>query len=112
MVSCTLTVNDSLFSLPAPSTAVHSTVVSPNINVLPEGGMHCALIFLLVSSVASALKFTIDPWGPEASAITGSAGKVMVGGTPSANCVCKTCAYETCDDGKAKAKAKAIIINA
>src|SRR5215212_6149481 len=110
MVSCTLTVNDLLFSLPAPSTAVHTTVVSPSLNVLPEGGMHCALIFLLVSSVASALKFTIDPCGPEASAVTGSAGKVMVGATPSANCVCETCANERCDD--VKAKAKAIIINA
>jgi hypothetical protein len=110
MVSCTLTVNESLFSLPAPSTAVHSTVVSPSLNVLPEGGMHCALIFLLVSSVASTLKFTIDPGGPEASAITGLTGKVIVGGVLSANCVCETCANETCGD--VKAKAKAISINA
>ena len=75
--------------------------------------MHCALIFLVVSSVATALKFTIDPWGPEASAITGLTGKVMVGGTRSANCVCETCANETYGDVKAKskAKAKAISIN-
>jgi hypothetical protein len=67
--------------------------------------MHCALILLPVLSVAIALKFTTDPWGPEASSITGLTGKVIVGGTSSANCVGETCANETYGDAKAKAKA-------
>ena len=111
MVSCTLTVNESVLSLPAPSTAVHSTVVSPIPNVLPDGGMHCTLTFLLVLSVAIALKFTIDPRGPETSAITGLTGKVIVGGTLSTSGVGETCANKTFGDVSAKAK-KAISMNA
>ena len=41
-MSTTVTVNMQLPMLPLPSLAVQVTVVGPNANVLPEGGVHIA----------------------------------------------------------------------
>ena len=50
IVSCTVTVNDSVAVLPAASVAVHSTSVLPIGNSEPEGGSHKIVISPPISS--------------------------------------------------------------
>jgi hypothetical protein len=78
VVSTTVTVKDPVAWLERESFAVHTTVVAPNGNALPEAGPHVGVTAPSTMSDAVAEKETIAPPGPVASAVTG-AGSDRVG---------------------------------
>jgi hypothetical protein len=78
VVSTVITVNEQVAVLPLASVAVQVTVVVPNGNVLPDGGLQ-ATVTPGQLSVAVAVNVTADPH----SAPVIGAGQVMVGGSVS-----------------------------
>src|SRR5262249_16261146 len=80
---CTVTVNEPVAVLPEASVAVHSTVVEPIGNMLPEGGAQETVGFRSQLSVAAADKLTEAPPGPVASTPVMSPGTVSSGGVVS-----------------------------
>ena len=71
LVSCTVTVNESLPVLPWPSVAWQETLVVPSGSVLPEAGEQLAEMVPSTMSLADAEKVTAAPPAPVASAVIG-----------------------------------------
>src|SRR5438552_2029671 len=81
-VSCTFTVKVRVAMLPCASTAVQVTVVVPRGNVEPDGWSQITVSGPSTASKALAVKLTVAPSGPVASATMGS-GRVSTGGVVS-----------------------------
>jgi hypothetical protein len=79
VVSWTVTVNEPVAVLPAPSVAVQVTVVAPRANSDPEAGVQTGVTDPETASDAVAGVYeTAAPEGPVASAVTGE-GRARVG---------------------------------
>src|SRR5262249_54917575 len=83
VVSATVTLNVFVATLPAPSTAVQVTVVSPSGKRAPEAGAQVTVTGPTASVAAGSGKLTTAPPGPAASAVTSGAAP-MAGGVGSA----------------------------
>src|SRR5215210_5283265 len=79
VVSSTNTSNEACASLPASSTAVQSTLVVPNANIVSLSGVHIASRGEPVAFVAETVYDTIAPSGAVASATTGLSGTLIIG---------------------------------